>query len=102
MGGDKIKALAKVIPRMESPSDARLLKNTILRQATRNGRRVLDGRFAGNVSGRPWPNVFPLLAVVYDRLEQILSSWPPNSDTLQRSSFARTSKLVFFPCWSGT
>ena len=31
MGGDKIKALAKVIPRMESPSDARLLKNTVLR-----------------------------------------------------------------------
>lgn len=33
LGGDKIKALAKVIPRMESTSDARLLKNTILRCA---------------------------------------------------------------------
>ena len=58
MGGDKIKALAKVIPRMESPSDARLLKNTILRQATRVGRRLPDDRFAENVSARPLPNVF--------------------------------------------
>lgn len=33
MGGDKIKALAKVLPRMESPDEARLLKNMILRCA---------------------------------------------------------------------
>ncbi|CAM9587870.1 unnamed protein product, partial [Discosporangium mesarthrocarpum] len=31
-GGDKIKALAKVIPRMASSSDARLLRNTIIRE----------------------------------------------------------------------
>lgn len=31
MGGDKIEALAKVIPRMESPNEARLLKNSVLR-----------------------------------------------------------------------
>ncbi|CAN0284943.1 unnamed protein product [Ectocarpus sp. 6 AP-2014] len=31
VGGDKFKALAKVIPRMESPSDARMLKTTVLR-----------------------------------------------------------------------
>ncbi|CAM9361361.1 unnamed protein product, partial [Ectocarpus sp. 12 AP-2014] len=31
VGGDKFKALAKIIPRMESPSDARMLKTTVLR-----------------------------------------------------------------------
>eukprot|EP00752_Nemacystus_decipiens_P013634 g12087.t1 len=31
LGGDKIKALTKVIPRMESSTDARLLKNFVLR-----------------------------------------------------------------------
>lgn len=55
MGGDKVKALAKVIPRMESPSDARLLKNTILRRV--NGCRVLDDRIS-RVSDIPWPKYF--------------------------------------------
>ncbi|CAM9396635.1 unnamed protein product [Pylaiella littoralis] len=55
MGGDKIKALAKLVPRMESPTDARFLKNLILRWGLDDRRKLRHelGPAYGPLMGTP-------------------------------------------------